>query len=410
MFTTAFRMVCVGVISCVLIQPGYAAGKVFHDATQWKLETSVAFDTLCALNVLTGDPYYLRYYRADYDRLSPKLTPEARSALADLKHQVKDEHKQIISAFLTLYFSATKDQTLDDMLATVEHSEEMKRNLKSTPYYSESGWQLYEGVRGDLGIIFRELRKMGFDQDWEHNILPKEQQRIGQINEELANYNLVPRIEKLLGSPMASSEITVYMLYYAQPHGIKIAGTRFLTDVAWPFRVVVRNAAHEMMHPPFDLQNDHELRRAVDLLEDDPFVKEKFRGHDASFGYNSLDGLIEEDCVQALEQLVNEDLGIAVDPRQRWKENDDGLHVFAAALYSVMRRESFASGTATFPEFLTRVIRCGRLTSGTVRKEYDTFYKVAPATVSNQQIERGAGATTASRALGTGHSPVPNAR
>jgi hypothetical protein len=50
-------------------------------------------DTVCLLNVLTGDPFYVRYYKDEYARFEPQLTPAARVALANLKRKIKDENK-----------------------------------------------------------------------------------------------------------------------------------------------------------------------------------------------------------------------------------------------------------------------------------------------------------------------------
>jgi hypothetical protein len=107
----------------------------FHTTTDWDLRPSFMFDTLCALNFLSGDPYYLDYYKSDYDRLSPQLRPEERAAFVNLKHKIKDENGGIISAKLALYFSATNAETLDDMIRVVKDSSVMQRNLQATPYY-----------------------------------------------------------------------------------------------------------------------------------------------------------------------------------------------------------------------------------------------------------------------------------
>ena len=72
------------------------------------------------------------------------------------------------------------------------------------------------------------------------------------------------------------------MLYYSQPHGIKVAGTRFLTDVAWPFEIVLQNAVHKMMHPPYDLANNDELRNLLFLLKEDEFLMEKVLNHNSA--------------------------------------------------------------------------------------------------------------------------------
>src|SRR5437588_3170547 len=103
----------------VAASPGYASPQTqanaprekLHATTDWRVEPSFTLDTVCLLNVLTGDPFYVGYYKDEYARFEPQLTPAARAALADLKRKIKDEKKNIISAFLALYFSATDDRT-----------------------------------------------------------------------------------------------------------------------------------------------------------------------------------------------------------------------------------------------------------------------------------------------------------
>lgn len=345
-----------------------------HSTTDWQIEPSFKFDVLCILNAATGDEFYLNYYQDEYDELEPKLTPAARQALANLKSKIKDEQGGIISAFLTLYFSATEDRTLDEMIETVKNSQVMRNNLKQTPYYSEDDWQIYESVRDDLKTIFQFFQDIQFETYWKNNVLPKVEDKIAAIAKELPKYNVIKQQESFLGFPLPSNRITVYMLYYSQPHGIKVTGTRFLTDVAWPLEIVLRNAVHEMMHPPYDLPDDTELRKTLSLLEDDEFLMDKVLNHNPAFGYNSFEGFIEEDCVQALEQIINEKLGFEREAHQRWKENDDGMHVFAVALYNVMKEEDYNEKGELFRDFLIRMIRTGKLAPGKTKQIYDDFY------------------------------------
>jgi hypothetical protein len=127
------------------------------------------------------------------------------------------------------------------------------------------------------------------------------------------------------------------------------------------------------MHPPY-LAHDVELKAALDRLRTDTFLIDKVTRHDPAFGYNSFEGFIEEDSVQALEQIINEKFGVEVEARKRWKENDDGMHVFAVALYSLMREEDFGSGSEPFHDFLIRMIRSGKLAAGRIEPIYNSFY------------------------------------
>lgn len=357
-------------------------GTKLHATTDWRIQPSFTLDTVCFLNVLTGDPFYVQYYKDEYAQFEPKLTPAARAALADLKRKIKDENKGIISAFLALYFSATNDRVLDDMLHTLKHSESMKRNLKKTSYYSESGWQLYESVREDLRTVFLFLKEIQFERYWRQSILPKIERKIDEIRKNLPKYNVINEVERLFGFRLASNGLTVYLLNYSQPHGIRVTGLRFLTDATYPFRIVLRNAVHEPMHPPYNLAHDSELKETLDSLRADTFLMDKVTNHNPAFGYNSFEGFIEEDCVQALEQLINEKLKVGLEAHTRWKENDDGMHVFAVALYSVMKEEHFNGEHETFRGFLIRVIRSDKLAAGRIKSIYDAFYSPRVGRVS----------------------------
>ncbi|MEZ4690593.1 MAG: hypothetical protein R3A12_10575 [Ignavibacteria bacterium] len=52
---------------------------------------------------------------------------------------------------------------------------------------------------------------------------------------------------------------------------------------------------HEMMHPtPFDLKNDTLLIESINKLKSEEFFMDKVLNHNPSFGYNSLEGFVEE--------------------------------------------------------------------------------------------------------------------
>jgi len=345
-----------------------------HDSTVWDLQPSLTFDALCVLNTLSGDSFYLTYYQKDYDSLAPKLTPAAKTALAEIRHVIKDQEHGIISAGLCLYFSAVNDSTLDQLLATVDHPQQMQAALKRTPYYDSTQWAAFVSLHDDLHTVLQWMKDTGFDNYWRSHMLPKVQKRLAAISGDLPKYNVIHADEMLLGAPLASDRITVYMLYYCMPHGIKIVGTRFLTDAHYPFEIVVRNSAHEMLHPPYALSTDSTLQAAFATLKQDTFLMNRVEHHNPAFGYNDLDGFLEEDCVQAIEQMANESMGIAEEAHQRWKESDDGMHVFAVALYSVMKTEHYNAAHEHFRDFLVRMIRSGRLGAGNIRTLYDAFY------------------------------------
>lgn len=362
---------------CAIGQRSNLGPKQRHHSTEWQVASSFKFDLLCFVNLLTGDPFYQQHYQEEYLQFAPRLTPAARAALSELKRKVKDNNRNIISAFLSLHFSATDDETIDEMLQTLEQTGPMRRTLRGTAYFNAAGWRLFDSVRGDLKTVFLFLKSIGFDDYWRQNILPKVQLRITELEKELPKYNVVSEVEAHLGYALPSNKITVFVLNYSRPHGIRITGTRFLCDLTYPLKVILQTASHEMMHPPYDLEHDPELRRALNGLRSDPFLMDKVAHHNPSFGYNSFEAFIEENCVRALDQLIGERLKISGDAGRRWKAEDDGMHVFAVSLYSLLRQENYVAGKESFRDFLIRTIRSGKLGPGNIKPTYDAFYSSA---------------------------------
>lgn len=342
--------------------------------TKWKIEPSFKYDVCCFANILTGDEFYLEYYRDEYDKFSSKLTPPVKDALASLKKKVKDENGTIISAWLCLYFSAVEDSTLEQMRNTLNDLSTLKANFSKTIYHDDEGWKLFESINSELKTIFDFLISIKYAEYWKQNILPQVSDTIAVIQPDLPKYDVIRENEKYLGYKLPSDTITVYMLYYAKPHGIKITGTRFLTNVGWPFKIVIRTAAHEMMHPPYDLQNDKALSGMIEQFRSDEFVMDKVNNHNPSLGYNSLEGLFEEDCVQSLDQLINEGFSLAKDPKTRWKESDEGIHVIAIALYQIMKELNYNKNNEVFRDFLLRINKQGYLIPGKIKEYSNKFY------------------------------------
>jgi hypothetical protein len=367
----------------VFLTPGLFQAYIFtpqqeirlHYITDWQIEPSLKYDTLCFLNILTGDPFYLRDYQEEYNDFKHKLSEQEKKSLANLKKNIKDKNRTIISAFFCLYFSAVEDSNIKEMLATLENSDLMRENLRKTHYYSEQGWQLFESSKNDLKTVLLFLKDIGFETYWKKYIIPQARERIKKIRSDLPKYNIISEVEQHLGRKLSSRRITIYLLHFSKPHALRILGTRYLLNIDWPFKIALRTAVHEMMHPPYNLANDSALRSAVQLFKSDEFLMDKVRNHDPALGYNTFESFFEEDCVQAIEQVINEKLKIHMDPHKRWKEADGGMHVFAVALYVIMKEEEFNKKGEGFRDFLVRMIQSGRLLPGKIKKIYDTFYK-----------------------------------
>jgi hypothetical protein len=346
------------------------SGALAADQTEWQLKPSLKYDALCLLNVLSGDPYYLHYYQREYNYFHPLFTNEEQTAFDRVKHVLKDEGGTIVSARLALYYSVVPDETLADMIRTARDGSAMKAALQNTSYWNEQAWGNYQAAAPALATALQALQRVEFPKYWRESVLPRVAQRLSDLTPDLQNYNIVPSIERLLGFPLPSSTITVYLLAYSEPHGIRITGLRFLTHVSYPFTIVLHNAIHESMHPPYRV-NDPAVRAAIDLLGRDPLIADKVAHHDRSFGYNSAPGYVEEDSAQALEQIVSEEFRSGRDARRYWQEQDGGMHVLAAAIYAQYNK-ALTEQPQPFGQWFVKAVENGQLRgeqlSGTVRR------------------------------------------
>ena len=349
--------------------PSHAANP---PATHWDLEPSFKYDTLCLLNALSGDPYYLHYYQAEYDHFHPLFAPEEQNAFVELKHIIKDEGHGIISAKLALYYSTVNDQTLPEMIRTAQDSSKMEAALRKTSYWDEEEWKNYEEARPALEKALKALERVGFPSYWEANARPRVEKCIAELSPELPKYDIVPVIESYLGFPLPSHTIKVYLLNYSEPHGIRITGLQFLTHVSYPFRIVLHNAIHESMHPPYNA-GDPAVHKAIELLGQDPTVRDKVEHHDPSFGYNTAPGYIEEDSVQALEEMVSEEFGVGHNACQYWREQDDGMHVLAVALY-VGYKQASEKTPEPYSRWFVKAVEDGELRGNSLKGTIENFF------------------------------------
>ena len=345
----------------------------YHRETRWDVRPSLKYDALCALNVLSGDPFYLKFYQADYDRLAPKLTPAEKAEFVAIKRIIKDRNKGIVSADLALILSVEPGDMLDDVLLALDRPNDIRQRLRATPYYTDANFAEFMQVRPHVIAAIRALKRIGFDDDWSQHVRPLILARLPHVQHDLARYNIVPLQEQALGHPLADNRIEVDLLYYSKPHGIKITGTRFLTNFEYPYEIVLHNAVHEMMHPPYNLNNPATFR-AIELLKRDSFLVDKVKHHDPSLGYNDFEGFVEEDCVQALEQTITQYMGIHDDEQAYWRQQDYGMHVLAIGLYVLMQRERFMEHRETFPHFLQRMVMTGQLTNDRLVRLNREFY------------------------------------
>lgn len=96
-------------------------------------------------------------------------------------------------------------------------------------------------------------------------------------------------------------------------------------------------------------------------VREDALVGRIVAEHDPAFGYNSIQGLFDEDLASALDQLIAERAGFARDPAVRWTDVDGGMHILSAAFYGLMKRTGFARTGGDLERWLLRAAAGGWL-------------------------------------------------
>src|SRR4030095_8727596 len=179
----------------LLSKSTFSAENMDSAYTKWKIESSLKYDACCFLNILTGDEFYLTYYRQEYENFKDKLPENVKQALTGLKKKVKDDGGAIISAWLCLYFSAVEGGSIDDILKTLNDLTQLKANFTATPYYNDESWALFESVTSELKAIFSYLKEIDFEGYWTKNVLPRVEAKITEIKPGLSDYDVIKENE-----------------------------------------------------------------------------------------------------------------------------------------------------------------------------------------------------------------------
>lgn len=332
--------------------PGAALAAV---RTRWRISLSEGMDALCFLGPLSGDPFYTRYYEAELAAFRPRLSGDVLAAVAGLKQRAGLSGP--VAGYLTLMFSGGPHGSVESLLWSLDNAEHVLRPpLRASPYWSAGGWSTLLDIRPGLRGILSALQGADFPAFRGEMVGAKAARRASELALRLRGVDVIAEQERLIGRRL-DPELEVILLQFSQPHGIKIIGQRYITYLDYPDSYVIRNAAHEILHPPFDPKGPH-ARAAMAVLGRDPLIR---RIVVEGPGYNTLGGYLDENFVEALKQIVNERLGVAPEPAKHWTESDAGMNVLAAGLYGLLKADEFDRNGGVAELWLGRAARSGRL-------------------------------------------------
>jgi hypothetical protein len=347
----------------------------------WVIVPSLWFDALCLIPLLAELPFYASRHEQDarwwQERFASIASQEALDGVSVLRHEVAQQAAKPLPAFLALWtspaarFSDIAGECLDGLIAAVADPELLVSTMRETStYWNETDDKLFRSVRPALLAVLEGLRAAGLAEWWAEHAEGDLRRRCSELYQSFIAYDLVPMIEQCTEISFDAKAVELCVLRWAAPHGIRVTGTRFLTDVRYDADTVLNIAVHELLHPPWP--KGHPVKGRLDALAADPFLAARFADRDPVAGYNTWASYAEEDAAQALDQFLNTRLGRNArgDPVSRWSAADDGMHVLALLLYDTLRRGRFDCETASYADFLARALSDENIWPGDLNARY----------------------------------------
>jgi hypothetical protein len=333
--------------------------------TRWKVRTSEGFDAIAFLGPLSGTKLYLDYFAEDVAAFAPRLPESVRSSVVRLWNDAQKDGFGLLGPNLQLLFSANgNDATIDTLLTALRsRTTAILPSYQASGYWNKEDWAWFDGAAARLDEIFSAMQSAGFAAFRNDRIGTGLDGRTAEVARALGTFDVISWQEKLTGRTF-DPEIQVVLLQFSKPHGIKVQGQTFLQAADYDTATTVRIAAHEMLHPPVPMDGPA-ATAALDIFGRDPLMAKIVRDHDPRWGYTTLKGLLDEDLVQALDQLISEALGVGLDPADRWRKADDGIHVIAAGLYGLLRQDRWIETGGSIGKWLADAASDARLDAAT---------------------------------------------
>jgi len=328
--------------------------------TNWNVIGSEGYDAIAFLGALSGRDLYRRYYAAEADIFAARLPAAIRADVPKLADESDKSSFGLLWPVLANVLSGAGVTTLDSVIGLLANLETRVRpSFEKNPSREESDWTWLTANAPRLHAVFTAFRTAGFSAFRRDKLGTNFDARIAEVSRALGGYDVVRWQEKLTGRTF-DPVVNVVLLAFSKPHGAKMQGQTFLQAADYDTATTVRIAAHEMLHPPFPMDGAA-AKAALALLEKDPLIPRIVREHDPKWGYTTLDGMLNEDMAQALDQLISEALGVARNPADRWHKADDGIHVLAAGLYGLLRQDKWVETGGDIEQWLAKAAATGRL-------------------------------------------------
>lgn len=328
--------------------------------TRWNVIGSEGYDAIAFLGALSGRDIYRSRYAAEADAFGPKLPAAARADIPKLADESDKSSFGLLWPVLANILSGAGITTLDSVIAALSDLEgRVRPAFQKNASREDSDFDWLKARAPRLVRVFAAMRDADFATFRRKKLGADFEAQAAEEARALSRFDVIRWQEKLTGRTF-DPVINVVLLAFAKPHGAKMQDQTFLQAFGNDTATTVRIAAHEMLHPPFPMDGAA-AKAALAVLAKDPLIPRIVREHDPKWGYTTLDGMLNEDMCEALDQLISEELGVGRNPADRWRRADDGIHVLAAGLYGLLRQDKWIETGGNIEQWLARATAAGRL-------------------------------------------------
>ena len=322
---------------------------------------SYNLDLLNLMNVLTGEEFYVNWHKNISKLFGEQLSDYSKSCV---KEAVEIMGSAMLGPYLSLVVSAVPNFEKRTITRMFSNTDFLRERFANFSYYDDKQWPDYASVFSVLLPVVNELESNGFHEYWKKVCLPSIRRVQRQFRAYANKFQLDKDIEYMLGPGQAPGSITVFLSALSAPHGIKICGPQYITDIAFPKKASLVTAIHEMFHPPYSTKD---LEQELEQLGKDPLLKHAFETKDPRFGYSTMDGFIEENVVEAMAIFICNKVGLEDNPMEYFAKHDDGSHMFSVVLYDYFHRYP-KSGSQAFQAYFRELLQ--KMPVGSLDREY----------------------------------------
>ncbi len=299
---------------------------------KFNVSYSYNLDVLNFINILTRAELYLAWHKGIYEQWGEKLSCKSKECITKA---IEIKSNTMFGPLLSLVISAVPNFEKRSLVRMFSDPDMLKSYFSNYQYYDAENW-LEEATIFELLIpIIKDLEALRFHDYWKKERLPIIKKIQRQFRTIANQCELDSEIELMLGKGNSPEDITVYLCSFSAPHGIKICGPRYITDIKFPMEVSLGIAVHELFHPPYNAKN---LIIELQSLENDPLLQHAFKTKDPRFGYPTMPGFIEENVVEAMALSVCHKVGLEKDPIGYLKKHDEGSHMLSVVLFDYFGR------------------------------------------------------------------------